>query len=336
MAEVFDRIGVVGAGAWGTALAQLIAAGGKDVLIWAHEADVVAAINERHENTVFLAGIPLSPRVRATQDLAGLASMDALLMVTPAQHLRAVATRLAPHVKDNIAIAICAKGIEEATGQLMTEVLAEVLPKARAAVLSGPTFANEIALGKPTAVTIAADDEALAAALAAAIGAPRFRPYTGTDMIGAEIGGAVKNVIAIACGLVAGMDLGQNARAALMTLGLREMTRLALAKGGDLETMMGLSGLGDLTLTCTSESSRNYSLGLEIGRGKRARDVLASRRTVAEGAYTAGAVARLADRLKIEMPIVAAVDRVVNNDADLAQVVEELLSRPFKREGIVT
>jgi glycerol-3-phosphate dehydrogenase (NAD(P)+) len=278
--------------------------------------------------------VPLAPGVKATGDIGRLAAMDALLLVAPAQHLRAVAGTLAPHAPQGLPVVICSKGIEESSGLLMTEVLAEALPAARPAVLSGPTLAGEIAEGKPTAVTVAAADAALSEALAAAIGSARFRPYTRADMIGVQIGGAVKNVMAIACGMVAGMGFGQNARAALLTLGLTEMTRLALVKGAELETMMGLSGLGDLVLTCTSEDSRNYSLGLEIGKGRRARDVLAARRTVAEGAHTAGAVVRLAARLGVEMPIVAAVDRVVNGDAPLAEVVEELLSRPFRAEGI--
>ncbi|MQA66044.1 MAG: NAD(P)H-dependent glycerol-3-phosphate dehydrogenase [Alphaproteobacteria bacterium] len=334
MAEVFRRIGVVGAGAWGTALAQVIVARGLETLVWAHEPEVVASINDAHENTLFLPGVPLAPGVKATGDIGRLAAMDALLLVAPAQHLRAVAGTLAPHAPKGLPVVICAKGIEESSGLLMTEVLAEALPAARPAVLSGPTLAGEIAEGKPTAVTVAAADAALAEALAATIGSARFRPYTRADMIGVQIGGAVKNVMAIACGMVAGMGFGQNARAALLTLGLTEMTRLALVKGAELETMMGLSGLGDLVLTCTSEDSRNYSLGVEIGRGRGARDILAARRTVAEGAHTAGAVVRLAARLGIEMPIVAAVDRVVNGDAPLAEVVEELLSRPFRAEGI--
>ncbi len=334
MAENFRRIGVVGAGAWGTALAQAVAAQGHETLIWAREAEVVTAVNDRHENTLFLPGIALDAGVKATGDIAAIGSMDALLLVCPAQHLRAVAASLAPHARDGLPVVICAKGIEEKTGQLMTEVLAEAMPAARAAVLSGPTFAHEIAAGKPTAVTLAATEPGLADKLAEAIGAPRFRPYTSPDVIGVQIGGAVKNVMAIACGMVAGMDLGQNARAALMTRGLQEMTRLSIAKGGAIETMMGLAGLGDLVLTCTSESSRNYTLGLEIGRGKRASEILAARRTVAEGAYTAGAVTRLAARLGVEMPIVSGVDSIVNEDADLTRIMNELLARPFRREGI--
>ncbi len=334
MTESFQRIGVIGAGAWGTALAQAVAAQGHETLIWARETEVVAAVNERHENPLFLPGITLDAGVKATGDIAALGAMDAVLLVCPAQHLRAVAASLAPHARDGLPVVICAKGIEEKTGQLMTEVLGEAMPKARAAVLSGPTFAHEIAAGKPTAVTLAATEPGLADKLAEAIGAPRLRPYTSPDTTGVQIGGAVKNVMAIACGMVAGLDLGQNARAALMTRGLQEMTRLSIAKGGAIETMMGLAGLGDLVLTCTSESSRNYTLGLEIGRGKRASEILAARRTVAEGAYTAGAVVRLAEKLGVEMPIVSGVDRIVNEDADLTRIMNELLARPFRREGI--
>ncbi len=335
MAEMIKRIGIIGAGAWGTALGQLCAEKGCETTIWAREPEVAEAINTAHENTVFLKGIKLAPELRATNEYSVVTNADALLMVAPAQHLRAVSETLAPHIAQGMPVVICSKGIEESTGKLLTEVLGETLPEARLAVLSGPTLAGEIARGQPTAVTLACADTALAEALVAAIGSARFRPYTRTDMIGVEIGGALKNVLAIACGMVAGKGLGQNARAALMTLGLAEMTRLALAKGGELETMMGLSGLGDLVLTSTSEDSRNYSLGVEIGQGKRAADVMAARHTVAEGAHTAGAVLRLAATLGVEMPIADSVDQVVNKEAKLDDVVAALLARPFKREGIL-
>lgn len=334
MPETFGRIGVIGAGAWGTALAALCAANGRDTVIWAREADVVAAINTGHENPVFLKGRTLPESLRATGELGEAARAEALLLVTPAQHLRAVAGTLAAHIAPGTPAVICAKGIEESSGMLLTEVLAEALPRARPAVLSGPTLAGEIADGLPTAVTLAAADAALAEALAQAIGAPRFRPYTRTDMVGVQVGGALKNVLAIACGMVAGRGLGENARAALMTRGLSEMTRFALAKGAELETMMGLAGLGDLVLTCTAESSRNYSLGVEIGRGRPAAEVLASRRTVAEGAHTAGAVMTAAAALGVEMPICDAVNRIIHDGAGLDGVVEELVSRPFRREDV--
>ncbi len=334
MTETFKHFGVIGAGAWGTALATLVAARGHKTVIWAREAEVVADINERHENKLFLAGVALPPTLTATADIAEVAKADALLLVTPAQHLRAVAQTLAPHLAQGTPAIICSKGIEESTGKLMTDVLAETLPQARAAVLSGPTLAGEIGAGLPTAVTLAAGDAQLAEALAAAIGSTGFRPYTRTDMIGVQIGGALKNVLAIACGMVAGRGLGQNARAALMTVGLKEMTRFALAKGAELETMMGLSGLGDLVLTCTSESSRNYSLGFEIGTGKSAAEILSNRRTVAEGAHTAGAVVAAAKSMGVEMPIAEAVNRIIHDGADLDDVVMQLLARPFKPEGV--
>ncbi len=334
MAGTIAAIDVIGAGAWGTALAQLAAEQGHAVGLWAHEPEVAEAINQIHENDAFLPGVPLSPRIRATSAIVELGPADAILLAVPAQHLRAVSARLPPRLADGTPVVVCAKGIEETSGKLMTEVLAETLPGARPAVLSGPTFAGEVARGRPTAVTIAAGEPALADALAAALGSARFRPYASTDMIGAEVGGAVKNVIAIACGIVAGLDLGHNARAALMTRGLAEMTRLSMAKGGAAETMMGLAGLGDLVLTCTSESSRNYTLGIEIGQGARAADVLAGRRTVAEGAYTAGAVTTLARALGVEMPIAEAINSVIHEGADLEAVIQGLLARPFRREGI--
>lgn len=325
-------IDIVGAGAWGTALAALARDNALATRLWAFEEDVARAINETRENPQFLAGVTLPDGIVATSDLAELGRADAVLLVTPAQHLREIAERLAAHLEPGAPVVICAKGIEQATGALMTEVCAEVLPTAPLAVLSGPTFAAEVARGRPTAVTIAAQDEAHADALVSALGCPRFRPYAARDVIGAEVGGALKNVIAVACGIASGLDFGDNARAALITRGLAEITRFAVAKGAEPTTLSGLSGLGDLVLTATSTQSRNYSLGLEVGKGARAADILASRRTVAEGAYTAGAAARLAEGLGIDMPIAASVDRIINRDADVRAVVEELLARPFRRE----
>ncbi len=326
-------IDIIGAGAWGTALAALAAENGLATRIWAFEDDVARAINERRENPRYLPDVRLPEGILATSDLGALGTGDAVFLVTPAQHLRAVAGRLASHLGSAVPLVICAKGIEQETGRLMSEVCAEVLPGRPLAVLSGPTFAGEVARGRPTAVTIAATDPRLAETLVAALGCPRFRPYSSHDVIGAEVGGALKNVIAVACGIAEGLDFGQNARAALITRGLAEITRFAMAKGAEAETLAGLSGLGDLVLTATSEQSRNYSLGLAVGRGQRARDVLAARHTVAEGAYSAGAVARLAQELGIDMPIAAAVDRIINRDEDVRAVVEELLARPFRREG---
>ncbi|MFZ3035465.1 MAG: NAD(P)H-dependent glycerol-3-phosphate dehydrogenase, partial [Parvibaculum sp.] len=306
----FEHMGVVGAGAWGTALAQVCArAGGptRRVTLWAREPELVTAINDKHENTIFLPGIALDPGVRATGNLADMAQADALLMVTPAQHMRASLTALKPHLKPHTPILLCAKGVEQGSHKLLTEVLAEVLPEAIPAVLSGPSFAGEVARGLPTAVTLACEDEALAEALAKAVGIPTFRPYYSNDLVGAEVGGAVKNVLAIACGIVEGKKLGASARAALTTRGFAEMTRLGLALGARAETLAGLSGLGDLVLTCNSPQSRNMSLGLALGEGQTLDAIMSSRNAVTEGVHSATAVVELAAMHKIEMPIAEAV-----------------------------
>ena len=324
------RIGVVGAGAWGTALAQVAAAGGEKVLIWALEPEVVGSINDRHENSLYLKNIPLSPTIEAVDDLALLADCDALLLVTPAQHLRSVAGRLPAAGKPLI---LCSKGIEDRSGLLMHEVAREVQPEAPIAVLSGPTFAHEVAAGLPTAVTLAVEDPALGARLAERIARPFFRPYLVDDVAGAEVGGAVKNVLAIACGIVEGKRLGLNARAALISRGFAEMTRFGIAKGARPETLAGLAGLGDLVLTCSSTSSRNFSLGKGIGEGASPADLLADRRTVAEGAFTAPVLMREAERLGVDMPITAAVCALLAGEASADEAVGRLLARPLRSEG---
>jgi len=327
-----QRIGIVGGGAWGTALAVTARRAGRDVVLWAREAEVVTAVNQRHENPLFLPGIAVDPAIAATGDVAAAASADAVLLVVPAQHLRAVAGAIAPTLRPGAAVVICAKGVEEASGALMSEVVAAALPDARLAILSGPTFAGEVARGLPTAVTLATVDQALGGALIAALGTRSFRPYLSADVVGAEIGGAVKNVLAIACGIVAGRRLGDNARAALITRGLAEMVRLAQAKGGRAETLMGLSGLGDLTLTCTALQSRNHSLGFALGEGTALDEILARRRSVAEGVSSAAAVTALARRLGVDMPIVAAVDAILHHGADIDGSIASLLARPFRGE----
>lgn len=327
----FDRIGVIGGGAWGTALAQVAATGGRETLLWAREDDVVAGINGSHENTVFLPGIPLDAAVRATSNIGDLGACDAWLVVAPAQHLRTVIEQ-AP--QSDVPLVLCAKGIEESSGKLIHEVARELRPASPIAVLSGPTFAHEVARGLPTAVTLAAQDLALAEALRDRIAAPAFRIYVSDDVAGAEIGGAVKNVLAIACGVVEGRGLGQNARAALIGRGFAEMTRFGLARGAKRETLAGLSGLGDLVLTCSSTSSRNYSLGKGIGAGQSAADLLADRRTVAEGAFTAPILARIASDEGIDMPIVQAVADLISGRSSVDSVLEALLSRPPKSETV--
>jgi len=328
-----QRFGVIGGGAWGTALAQVLSRAGRDVAIWAREPEVVTAINTNHDNPLFLPGVALDAAIRATRDLADAARTDALLLVVPAQHLRAMCKQLGPSLAPSTPLIICAKGIEEESGALLSEAVAATLPQAPCAVLSGPTFAAEVAKGLPTAITLAAGDAELGQRLINAIGTREFRPYFTDDVAGAQIGGAVKNVMAIACGIVMGRGFGDNARAALITRGLAEMVRLALAHGGKAETLMGLSGLGDLTLTCSSTQSRNHSLGLALGKGEKLEAYVAGRRSVAEGVSSSAAAAALARKLEVDMPIVSAVDAILHHGAAIDEVIEALLTRPFKAEA---
>jgi glycerol-3-phosphate dehydrogenase (NAD(P)+) len=295
-----ERIGVIGAGAWGTALAMAARRAGREVVLWARDPALAKEIETRRQNPRYLP--------------------------------REIAGQLAPHLGPARPLVVCSKGIERGTGQLMTEVLAEALPGRAVAVLSGPTFALEVARGLPTAVTLAAEDAALGAVLVKALGSRAFRPYLASDMIGAQVGGAVKNVMAIACGIITGRELGDNARAALITRGLAEIVRLGRAKGARPETLMGLSGLGDLTLTCTSMLSRNYSLGTALGKGETLDALMAGRRSVAEGVFSAGAAVALAEKLGVQMPISGAVDAILNQGAPIETAIEALLARPFRAE----
>jgi len=324
------KIGIIGGGAWGTALAQVAAEGG-ETLLWAREPEVVEGVNDHHENRLFLPAIPLDPSIRATGDLADLADCGALLVVTPAQHMRSVLRSLPPL---EVPLVLCAKGMEEATMELMHDVAHEAQAAAPLAVLSGPTFAHEVAARQPAAVTLAVKDREVGERLRARIARPWFRPYLSDDVVGAEIGGAVKNVLAIACGVVEGRRLGLNARSALISRGFAEMTRFGLAKGARAETLAGLSGLGDLVLTCSSTSSRNFSLGKGLGEGRSAPELLADRRTIAEGAFTAPVLQRAAKEAGVDMPIVAAVCALLAGEASVDQVVERLLSRPLRSEGV--
>jgi len=329
----FRHAGVIGAGAWGTALAQVCARAGLQVTLQARETEVVESIAAKRENTLFLPGVVLEPEIAAVADMAGLASCDLILAVAPAQHLRSALKALAPHLRSGVPVVLCAKGVEQGTLKLMSEVAAEVLPAAPLAVLSGPSFAGEVARGLPTAVTLACEDEALGRRIIEAIAIPAFRPYLAADMIGAEAGGAVKNVLAIACGIVEGKGLGRSAHAALITRGFAELTRLAMALGAKAETVAGLCGLGDLVLTCSSPQSRNMSVGLALGGGMTLAEALAGKLSVAEGVASAPAVRDLAARLGVEMPICQAVAAILAGEAEVEAAIAGLLSRPLKSEA---
>jgi glycerol-3-phosphate dehydrogenase (NAD(P)+) len=325
------QMAVLGGGAWGTALACVLAQQHAAVTLWAHEADTVKAINEAHENRQFLPDITLPAAIRATDNLADLAAADIILMVVPAQFARPVLVELAQHNKSAMLV-LCAKGIERGSGKLMSDVASEIWPSEQIAVLSGPSFAADVARGLPTAVTLAITDDAKGAYLAEHIGTAHFRPYLSDDIIGAEIGGAIKNVLAIACGIVAGKGLGESARAALTARGFAEMGRLGAALGAQGEALAGLAGLGDLILTCSSTQSRNFSLGQALGQGADAASILGARHSVSEGAMSAAAVAQLADKHKLDMPICRAVDAIVSGAISVDAAIAELLARPITRE----
>jgi glycerol-3-phosphate dehydrogenase (NAD(P)+) len=322
------RIGVIGGGAFGTAMACVVRRSRHEVVIWAREPEVVAAINNDRLNPVFLPGVRLVPGIVATSELGQAARADFLLLAPPAQHMRAVTAQLRPHLQDGTPVVTCSKGIERGTCALMSQVLAETLPTARVAVLSGPSFANEISIDLPTAVALACDDPALGERLARDIRNPRFGILVTDDAVGTQLGGVLKNVLAIACGIVTGKKLGNNVRAMLVALGLAETARLGLATGARLETFLGLAGIGDMDLSAHSPTSRNMSLGIALGEGRKLHDVLGERVTVQEGVHSAAEVATLARRHGVEMPITATVDRVLNHGADLDEAVSRLLAHP--------
>jgi glycerol-3-phosphate dehydrogenase (NAD(P)+) len=324
------NLGVLGAGAWGTALAQIAAEGGEQVVLWSRNAQVVADVNAHHENRLYLGGVALSAAIHATTDFDALRSCDAILVAVPAQHVRSILNAAGTGHRTLI---MCAKGIEAGTQMLVAEIGQSICPEAQIAVLSGPTFAHEVAAGLPTAVSLACENVDLARTLAERIARPQFRPYVTHDVIGAEIGGAVKNVLAIACGVVDGLRLGQNARAALIARGFAEMSRFGLARGAKAETLMGLAGMGDLVLTCSSTSSRNFALGKGLGEGTSVAALLDNRRTVAEGAATAPVLQQAARMVGVEMPVVDVVCALLDGSIGPKEAVTALLSRPLRGEG---
>lgn len=329
-----NKISVLGAGAWGTALANIAANNGKQVTLWMREKELTDAIEKKHRNTLFLPEIELNENIIPTNDMTeAVRNAEAVLMVIPAQYLRAACKSLRSVWPDGLPAVICAKGIEQGTGALLSEILNEEIPQAQIAVLSGPTFAEEAAGNKPTALTLACKNEALGKELVETLGTTTFRPYYSPDLIGVQIGGAVKNVMAIAAGIIAGKQSGDNARAALITRGLAEISRLAVALGGQAHTLMGLSGLGDLVLTANSTQSRNFTVGLELGKGRSLTEILADKHTVAEGVFTAKAVLERAGKVGVEMPICEGLMKILNEEASVDFVIASLLTRPFKTEN---
>ncbi|MEL6370632.1 MAG: NAD(P)H-dependent glycerol-3-phosphate dehydrogenase [Pseudomonadota bacterium] len=328
--ERFCRLGVIGGGAWGTALAQQSARNGNKALIWAREPEVVEAINGRAENDVFLPGVSLTENVTATSKFEDVAACEALIFVAPAQFARGMFEKLAGLKSGPWPVLLCSKGIELTTGLLLTDVLDDVWPSAIPAVLSGPSFAKDVAEGKPTAVALACQENDLGHRWVATIGSQTFRPYLVNDLVGVELGGAVKNVIAIAAGAVDGAGLGESARAAIISRGYAEFRRIGAAMGANPQTMAGLSGLGDLILTATSERSRNMSLGQALGRGRTMVEIMGERTTVSEGIATAEAVVTLAKSKSVEVPVCEAVAALVSGRAQFSDLVAGLLARPFR------
>ena len=328
----FHTAGVIGGGAWGTALAQSAAAAGLAVVLQAREPEVVESIRTTRMNDAYLPGVELDSAISVTTELADLADCDLILAVPPAQHMRATLSAFAPHAREGLPIVLCSKGVERGSLKLMRDVLSETIPHAVPAVLSGPSFAAEVARGLPSAVTLACEDLGMAEALATALSGPVFRPYIADDLIGAETGGALKNVLAIACGIVEGRAMGRSAHAAVITRGFAEIQRVAVALGGRVETVAGLCGLGDLVLTCSSPQSRNMSLGLALGQGQTVQEALAGKRSVAEGYESAPAVRELARKLGVETPICEAVAAILAGEVSVDAAIEDLLTRPLKPE----
>lgn len=328
------HIAVIGAGSWGTALGDIVRRAGRSVVLYARDGGLADTINARHENPVYLPGLKLHESLRATSDIAAaLEGADMVLAVTPVQFMRDMCAKIKPYIRAGVPLVNCAKGIEIATGQLPADIVAEMLPETPYAALSGPTFASEVIRGLPAAATFATKaPQADAALWAQAVKSPTFRPYLGQDVAGVDVAGAIKNVIAIACGIVEGQNLGQNARAAVMTRGMAEIKRFGLAQGAKAETFLGLSGVGDLMLTCNSMTSRNFSLGHALGQGQSLAEITAARRTVAEGVATARALAMAAHKAGVDMPICAAVDHILHKNAKVGDMIQDLLARAIRAE----
>ena len=325
-------ISVIGAGAWGTALAEITASNDTPVTLWARNPDLAAQINTAHENKDYLAGIPLNKSINATSELQIALKSDLILMVTPTQSLRSILTQIKPYIHSEHKLVLCCKGIERNSGHLPADIMDEILPNNHSGVLSGPNFAHEIATKKPAATTLACTDESIAQEIQERLTRPTFRPYISNDIVGAQLAGALKNVIAIACGIAHGMELGDSTRASLVTRGLAEIARLGAKMGAHYETFLGLSGVGDMMLTCSSLSSRNFSLGYALGHGENLESILSSRKTVAEGVHTAESAIILAKKYRAEMPISMAVHNCLHGSLSLEELITEMLNRPVGHE----
>jgi glycerol-3-phosphate dehydrogenase (NAD(P)+) len=331
-----ERIAVIGGGSWGTALANRLACNGHEVRLWAYEPELVGEINGQHTNSLFLPGITLHSGLSCTGSIAdALSGCGMVLLVTPVQVMRGVLKKMIPHITPDMVIANASKGIELESLQTVSRICAELLLQentGRFVALSGPTFAREVAQGLPSLIVAASRDDSAARRVQAAFSCPCLRVYTNTDVIGVELGGAVKNVIAIAAGICDGLGFGHNARAALITRGLSEMNRLGQAMGAHAETFSGLAGMGDLVLTCTGDLSRNRTVGFKLGQGMRLADILAEMRMVAEGVKSAESVYNLSRKLAVEMPIVEQTFRILHQDKPARQAVTELMARDLKAE----
>ena len=327
------KISVIGGGAWGTALAHIQSLADRDVTLWARETTVVEAIRETRENKTYLPGIKLQESLEVTDSLTrAVEDADILLLVTPAQYLRDTLESLRNEAAEGIPLVICSKGIEISTGLMLSQVVEDVLPEATCAVMTGPTFAREIAQRLPSAMTLATKDKDVAHDLAENLACRTLRPYLSEDVLGVQIGGAVKNVLAIACGVITGRKMGESARAALMTRGVAEMGRLASALGAKKDTLMGMCGFGDLVLTCSSMQSRNYSLGVMLGEGRSLDDILGERKSVTEGVHTAKALKTLAEKNAVEMPISESVYKCLVEGVNMEEMIEEMMNRPFAHQ----
>lgn len=327
------KIGILGSGSWGTALGKALARDEREIILWGRDPDLVAAINKQHENIVYLSRVDLPKTIRATTDLNDLLDVEALLLVTPAQKTREILEKFSANLPSWIPLIICSKGIENETGILMSDVVEEVTSGNPIAVLSGPNFAHEVALGLPAATTIASQDRDLGFLLVESFGSQAFRPYYSSDPVGVQLGGALKNVYAIASGITTGRNLGQNASAALITRCLAEIARLGMRMGADYKTFSGLSGVGDLMLSCSSERSRNMRFGISLAQGKTPDEIMSATRSVFEGYHTAFSIKKLAKNADVDMPIAEAVYQILYENANIDKAIQVLLARPFSEEN---